>query len=65
MEPIEIEGLHLTRDEQGRIIVEVQIEGIWYPVIKEGHENPDHWLNSRGIEHEIYRLNMDLAKDCH
>jgi hypothetical protein len=63
IKPIEIEGIHLTR-EDGKIVVEVQVEGLWYPVIREGHENPDHWLNSRGIEHEIFRINMDLVKDC-
>jgi len=64
IKPIEIEGLRLTRDEQGRIIVEVQVEGLWYPVIKEGHENPDHFLSSRGIEHEIFRINVDLARNA-
>jgi hypothetical protein len=62
IKPIEIEGIHLTK-EDGKIVVEVQVEGLWYPVIRDGHENPDHFLSSRGIEHEIFRINMDLVKD--
>jgi|SRR5882762_3733 len=62
MEPIEIEGIHLTK-EDGKTVVEVQIEGLWYPVIEEGHENFDHWITSKGIVEEVHRINLDLVKD--
>lgn len=61
---MEIEGIHLTRYGNDYTVVEVQIGGIWYEVIREIFDNNyDHFVTAKGIENKVYRTNLDLLKE--
>lgn len=62
----EIEGIHLTRVGV-IVVVQVQIEGILYPVmtqiLSDQNDKFDHFVIAKDIDDKVYRQNLELLKD--
>jgi len=60
---IEIEGIHIARDSDN-VVVEVSVEGLWYPVISEVYsDNLDNYVTAENIDTAIFAVNLDLLKN--